>query len=77
MNCKDVDACYIEMLSTWLKMIDPQPSWDGLLTALEHDFVQCGDLADQIRENYGIPKHPQAKMKTLQPGNDKSSKEIV
>ena len=60
MNRKDVDACYIEMLSTWLKMIDPQPSWDGLLTALEHDSVKCGKLADGLREKYGIPKNPQA-----------------
>ena len=57
-NRKDVDACYIEMLSTWLKMIDPQPSWDGLLTALEHDSVKCGKLADGLREKYGIPRQP-------------------
>ena len=57
MNRKDVDACYIEMLSTWLKMIDPQPSWDGLLTALEHESVKCENLADNIRKKYGIPKH--------------------
>ena len=57
-NCKDVDVCYIEMLSTWLKMIDPQPSWDGLLTALEHDSVKCGKLSDGLREKYGIPRQP-------------------
>ena len=57
MNRKDVDACYIEMLSTWLKTINPQPSWDGLLTALEHESVKCENLADNIRKKYGIPKH--------------------
>ena len=66
MNCKDVDICYRKMLSTWLK-IDPQPSWDDLLTALEHVTVQCGDLADSIRKKYGIPKQSAATSMELSP----------
>ena len=48
-NDGDVQACFRKMLSTWLKMIDPPPSWEGLLTALEHHSVKRGDLAVRIR----------------------------
>ena len=54
----DVNSCFREMLSTWLKMIDPPPSWEGLMTALEHDSVKCGDLAESIRERFGILNKP-------------------
>jgi hypothetical protein len=56
MNRKDVIPCFREMLSTWLNMIDPLPSWERLLTALEHESVKCGGLAESIRQRFGIPK---------------------
>ena len=49
-NDGDVQACFRKMLSTWLKIIDPPPSWEGLLTALEHHSVKRGDLAASIRQ---------------------------
>ena len=57
-DCNDVNSCFREMLSTWLRMIDPPPSWEGLMTALEHDSVKCGDLAESIRERFGILNKP-------------------
>ena len=53
-NIGDTNACYTEMLAIWLKSINPRPSWDDLLTALENDSVQCGNLAEAIRKKYGI-----------------------
>lgn len=40
--------CYTAMLKEWLKMIDPKPSWEGLLQALLQPTVGCGDLAAKI-----------------------------
>ena len=61
-NSNNVHACFRKMLSTWLKMIDPTPSWEGLLTALEHDSVNCGDVAESIRQRFGILKQPESEM---------------
>ena len=51
-----VQACFRKMLSTWLKMVDPLPSWEGLLTALEHDSVNCSNLARSIRQDFDMRK---------------------
>ena len=53
---RDINGCFREMLLTWLKMIDPPPSWEGLLEALEHSTVQCGDLAKKIRGRFDMPR---------------------
>ena len=52
------NKCFWKMLSTWLNMIDPQPSWNRLLAALEHDSVRCGHLAKQIRKRFDLPNQP-------------------
>ena len=56
MENSDVQACFRKMLSTWLKMVDPLPSWEGLLTALEHDSVNCSNLARSIRQDFDMTK---------------------
>ena len=63
----DVNSCFREMLSTWLKMIDPPPSWECLMTALEHDSVKCGDLAESIRQRFGIRNIPEIKTAMKRP----------
>ena len=65
----DVNSCFREMLSTWLKMIDPPPSWECLITALEHDSVKCGELAESIRQRFGIVEN-KTSMKKLSPTPD-------
>ena len=60
MKCTDAGSCLKEMISTWLKMIDPPPSWEGLMTALEHDSVKCNDLAEGIRQQFGISRQPES-----------------
>ena len=44
----DCGKCYTEMLTNWLKGVDPQPSWSALSDALKSTSVGCGDLAKQI-----------------------------
>ena len=60
MKCTDADSCLKEMISTWLKMVDPPPSWEGLMSALEHGSVKCGDMAEDIRQRFGISRQPQS-----------------
>ena len=59
MKCTDAGSCLREMISTWLRMVDPPPSWVGLITALEHDSVECGDLATHIMQRFGISRQPE------------------
>ena len=47
--------CFMEMLSEWLKMIDPLPSWETLLAALESPSVKRKDLASMVMNELGIP----------------------
>lgn len=54
----DEEACFREMLSTWLKMIDPLPSWEGLLAALREPPVGHALLAEHVRIKQGIPEQP-------------------
>lgn len=44
--------CYTEMLTLWLKKIDPMPSWAGLLLALKR--AGCGNLALKLSEDHDI-----------------------
>ena len=61
MKCSgDLDSCFKEMISTWLMMIDPPPSWKGLMTALEHGSVKSNDVAEGIRQRFGISKQPES-----------------
>ena len=60
MKCTDAGSCLGEMISIWLRMADPPPSWVGLITALEHDSVECGDLAAYIRQRFGISRQPES-----------------
>lgn len=44
--------CCTEMLKLWLQMVDPQPSWEKLLQALEH--VGCRHLALKLSKDHNI-----------------------
>ena len=52
----DVGSRFREMLHTWLKMVDPSPSWEGLIVALEKESVGCDDVAEGVRQMLGIPQ---------------------
>ena len=56
----DPDECLPEMLDTWLKQIDPPPSWESLAEALESVPIGEGHLAQQIRDKYCLPSDRQA-----------------
>ena len=44
--------CLLEMLDTWLKQVDPKPSWRLLISALEQPAVGEKCLADKLKCKY-------------------------
>ena len=60
-NCHgDVETCFRKMLSEWLKMINPRPSWEGLIAALKKSYIGHKKLADEVRKEQDIPETPDA-----------------
>ena len=53
-NHDKVKPCFKEMLSEWLKMVDPQPSWERLVIALQDPSVGCADLAKRIKKEFDM-----------------------
>ena len=53
-NHDKVKPCFREMLSEWLKMVDPRPSWERLVIALQDPSVGCADLAEHIEKKFGM-----------------------
>ena len=47
-----VADCLLEMLTVWLKQINPPPTWNNLIKALESPPVGEGLLAQQLRDKY-------------------------
>ena len=62
---KDVSSRFREMVYYWLKMEDPLPSWEGLISALEKKSVGCADIAQVIRLMFNIPKQTQEPVKAI------------
>jgi hypothetical protein len=48
----DIGRCFIEMLSLWLKQIDPPPTWTAMVAALQEPIIGYGDLAEQVESKY-------------------------
>ena len=46
----DPHLCLIEMLDTWLKRVDPSPSWSAIIEAVE--FLGEEQLGKELREKY-------------------------
>ena len=54
-NCKsDIDSCFKNMLLMWLRMVDPLPTWEGLVSALGKSSVGRKDIAENIRKKYNV-----------------------
>ena len=55
-NNNETESCFRDMLLAWLKMIDPHPSWEGLIAALKQPYIGHEELADKVRKDQGIPE---------------------
>ena len=47
-NNKDIDNCFMAMLTTWLKTVDPKPTLTALAEALRSPMVGHEHLAEQL-----------------------------
>lgn len=52
---KSTDACFSEMLSCLLKMIDPLPSWEAIVKALCQPSVNCKKVASDVAKKCNVP----------------------
>ena len=50
--CDSPAECLVEMLDTWLKQVDPKPSWRLLINALEQPTVGEERLAERLKQKY-------------------------
>ena len=53
-NREVTKRCFTDMLSEWLKMINPLPSWEGLIAALNQPSIGHAKLAAKVEEEIGI-----------------------
>ena len=51
-NCADVEDRFTRMLSEWLVQVDPEPTWDRLVSALKARPVNCKQIAQEIEQKY-------------------------
>ena len=52
-NChNEADLCFTEMLTEWLKQMNPPPMWEALVDALKSQMVGEEGLADTIEKKH-------------------------
>ena len=67
-NCT-AEECLLEMLTVWLKQINPPCTWDVLIEALDSPPVGERLLAQQLRDKY-CPRTERANQTYLAPPDD-------
>jgi hypothetical protein len=48
----DTKKCFTEMLTRWLKQVDPPPTWSTLVAALQDPTIKEGSLAEQVESKH-------------------------
>lgn len=52
-NCgSNIEKCFTEMLTLWLKNVDPQPIWSAMIAALRDPAVGLIKLSDDISSKF-------------------------
>ena len=51
-RCSSTEDGLREMLRTWLRRVEPQPTWAALVKALASKLVEEGPLAKGLEEKY-------------------------
>ena len=54
----DIGICFREMLTLWLKQVDPPPTWSAMVAALQEPDIEFGDLAKELESKF---VHPSSK----------------
>ena len=50
-NHGNVNKCFSEMLTLWLKQVNPPPKWSAMVKALKEPAVGFEDLAEQVQRS--------------------------
>ena len=53
-HSQDVRVRFREMLSEWLKMVNPPPTWEALIAALKKDSVGLSNVAEKVEEQCSV-----------------------
>ena len=72
----DVGRCFNEMLSLWLRKVDPPLTWSAMVAALQDPDIGYGDLAEQV-ESMNIHQSSEASDSTGSDSATGSQGEIV
>ena len=48
----EIGKCFMEMLSLWLKQVDPPPTWSAMVAALQEPDIEFGDLAKELESKF-------------------------
>ena len=51
-NHGNVNKCFSEMLTLWLKRANPPPTWSAMVEALKEPVVGFEDLAEQVETKF-------------------------
>ena len=58
LNYQRVEVCYREMLSEWLRMVNPAPTLETLITTLKQPYVKCAHLVQSVQAEFGLVATP-------------------
>ena len=50
-NHGNVNKCFSEMLTLWLKRVSPPPKWSAMVEALKEPAIGFEDLAEQVEHS--------------------------
>jgi hypothetical protein len=50
-NHGNVNECFSEMLTLWLKRVNPLPKWSAMVEALKEPTVGFEELAEQVEQS--------------------------
>ena len=53
-NPESTGQCFTVMLSEWLKIVEPRPSWEQLFTALQKPSVGHAALVEEVKKKLGM-----------------------
>lgn len=53
-NPNDTAQCFTDMLSKWLMIVAPKPTWEGLIAALKQPSIKHRELAKKVKKELGI-----------------------
>ena len=51
-NHGNVNKCFSEMLTLWLKRVNPPPTWSAMVEALKEPTVGFEDLAEEVDSKF-------------------------